>query len=403
MKSFNENWDGIYRKAKQVEVNEENLNIGTYGFRIDRDSGKFVLYQLSYSQGSVRFPDGRKGTVIGRYATRDEAIAAAKRQAGVKEEVEQIDEVRRATKDADVGKRVFIPKSPAAERRYKEEDSKKPGEIWITKPDSFGQTRVGAKNLDGVVRYFRSGMEPTAKEWAKKREIGKKVPFFKDDPYREEVEVAEQFKAGDKVKVPHKGKMVSGKIVRYDDGGTDKARQHGGGYVVDVGEPASVLVPKQKVQKEEMTESSNLRTDLTNPKGKAVVNAKGKVIAVYRTERAARKHAETGKPVKEETELDEGLFNIRTEYNTFTKLDEFSKNMKVASIGMGKKEAQMYIRQVANSLMIASNQQKEFFRGLIGMLEYLHMDVGNPSSKTDNVKIMNRLQIIISELKKYQK
>ena len=131
-------------------VNEENLNIGTNGFRIDRDGGKFVLYQLSYSQGSVRFPDGRKGTVIGRYATRDEAIAAAKRNAGVKEEVE----------------------------------------------------------------------------------------------------VAEQFKAGDKVKVPHKGKMVSGKIVRYDDGGTDKARQHGGGYVVDVGEPASVLVPKQKVQKE---------------------------------------------------------------------------------------------------------------------------------------------------------
>lgn len=64
-------------------------------------------------------------------------------------------------------------------------------------------------------------------------------------------------KAGDKVKVPHKGKMVSGKIVRYDDGGTDKARQHGGGYVVDVGEPASILVPKQKVQKEEVEIAEN--------------------------------------------------------------------------------------------------------------------------------------------------
>ena len=64
-------------------------------------------------------------------------------------------------------------------------------------------------------------------------------------------------KAGDKVKVPHKGKMVSGKIVRYDDGGTDKARQHGGGYVVDVGEPASILVPKQKVQKEEAEIAEN--------------------------------------------------------------------------------------------------------------------------------------------------
>lgn len=66
-----------------------------------------------------------------------------------------------------------------------------------------------------------------------------------------EIEVSEQFKAGDKVKVPHKGKMVSGKIVRFDGGGTGKAQQHGGGYVVDVGEPASILVPKQKVQKEE--------------------------------------------------------------------------------------------------------------------------------------------------------
>lgn len=59
-------------------------------------------------------------------------------------------------------------------------------------------------------------------------------------------------KAGDKVRVPHKGKMVSGKIVRFDSGGTDKARQHGGGYVVDVGEPASILVPKQNVRKEEV-------------------------------------------------------------------------------------------------------------------------------------------------------
>lgn len=61
--------------------------------------------------------------------------------------------------------------------------------------------------------------------------------------------VTEAYKAGDTVKVPHKGKMVQGKIVRYDDGGTNKARQSGGGYVVDVGEPASILVPANKVVK----------------------------------------------------------------------------------------------------------------------------------------------------------
>lgn len=68
----------------------------------------------------------------------------------------------------------------------------------------------------------------------------------------EDVQIAEAFKDGDKVKVPHKGKMVSGRIIRYDDGGTSKAQQHGGGYVVDVGEPASIFVTKEKIQKEEV-------------------------------------------------------------------------------------------------------------------------------------------------------
>ena len=69
----------------------------------------------------------------------------------------------------------------------------------------------------------------------------------------DEVIQINELSAGDTVKVPHKGKMVKGKIVRYDDGGTDKARQSGGGYVVDVGEPASILVPKHKVVKEAIT------------------------------------------------------------------------------------------------------------------------------------------------------
>jgi hypothetical protein len=97
----------------------------------------------------------------------------------------------------------------------------------------------------------------------------------------EEIEVSEQFKAGDKVKVPHKGKMVSGKIVRFDDGGTSKAQQHGGGYVVDVGEPASILVPKQKVQKEE-TEVAEAKAPFPKPfkKGEMlwVPNRSGKMV-----------------------------------------------------------------------------------------------------------------------------
>jgi hypothetical protein len=52
------------------------------------------------------------------------------------------------------------------------------------------------------------------------------------------------------VKVPHKGKMVRGKIVRHDNGGSGKAQQHGGGYVVDVGEHGSITVPSHKVVRE---------------------------------------------------------------------------------------------------------------------------------------------------------
>jgi hypothetical protein len=128
---------------------------------------------------------------------------------------------------------------------------------------------------------------------------------------KEEVEVAEQFKAGDKVKVPHKGKMVSGKIVRYDDGGTDKARQHGGGYVVDVGEPASVLVPKQKVQKEEAEIEEAKVKYLTGPGKKdskriiGIYTMSGKWVKDMNSEReaAAFVNKSWGESVEEEEDM----------------------------------------------------------------------------------------------------
>jgi hypothetical protein len=240
---------------EEVEVNEENLNIGTYGFRLDRDSGKFVLYQLSYSQGSVRFPDGRKGTVIGRYATRDEAIAAAKRNAGVKEEVENVEEgvrmmagAEKMVKDDPIGGSSMVSSLRAAKKSL---EGKPTGSVLVVtkekSPESMSIKVYAPSDFASLTKGLTK--KPEAKVGSKGSWSGGEVTVV---AIKEEVEVAEQFKAGDKVKVPHKGKMVSGKIVRYDDGGTDKARQHGGGYVVDVGEPASVLVPKQKVQKEEV-------------------------------------------------------------------------------------------------------------------------------------------------------
>jgi len=82
---------------------------------------------------------------------------------------------------------------------------------------------------------------------------GGKIVKGKRKPVKEEVEpIEEMHKAGDSVKVPHKGKMVKGKIVRHDSGGSGKAQQHGGGYVVDVGEYGSITVPHHKIVKEEL-------------------------------------------------------------------------------------------------------------------------------------------------------
>jgi hypothetical protein len=53
---------------------------------------------------------------------------------------------------------------------------------------------------------------------------------------------------------------------------------------------------------EAKTGDIGLRTDLHHPKGKAVLDKSGKVVAVYKTEKAARQHAMTGKPVKEDVE-----------------------------------------------------------------------------------------------------
>lgn len=69
---------------------------------------------------------------------------------------------------------------------------------------------------------------------------------------------------GTKVKVPHKGKMVSGKIIRHDSG--DK---HGSPfYVVDVGEYESSKVPAHKVHQEEEAKDPMLSNPLQHKGGK---------------------------------------------------------------------------------------------------------------------------------------
>jgi hypothetical protein len=74
--------------GESVEMSEA-VNFGTNAYEIQKSGSNWEVWKLSYSQGSVRFPDGRKGTKLrGDFKSRDEAMAYAKKDAGVKESVE---------------------------------------------------------------------------------------------------------------------------------------------------------------------------------------------------------------------------------------------------------------------------------------------------------------------------
>jgi len=59
----------------------------------------------------------------------------------------------------------------------------------------------------------------------------------------------EILKKGDAVTVPYKGKMVKGKVIRYDKGGPEDPF-----YVVDVGENESPKIPAHKIKEEYIKE-----------------------------------------------------------------------------------------------------------------------------------------------------
>ena len=64
------------------------------------------------------------------------------------------------------------------------------------------------------------------------------------DSLRKDIRSQYPYKKGTTVTVPHKGKLVNGKIVRYDAGGGG----YSPAYVVDIGEYESIMVPPNKVR-----------------------------------------------------------------------------------------------------------------------------------------------------------
>ena len=121
---------------------------------------------------------------------------------------------------------------------------------------SHKKAKAAEKRLDKTERKVNALLAQDRKEQDSPRTYGRGGKVVKRGSRAEVKEGAEQIeemhKVGDTVKVPHKGKMVKGKIVRHDKGGSGKAAQHGGGYVVDVGEYSSITVPHHKIVKEEL-------------------------------------------------------------------------------------------------------------------------------------------------------
>jgi hypothetical protein len=79
------------------------------------------------------------------------------------------------------------------------------------------------------------------------------------DSLRKDIKSQYPYKKGTTVTVPHKGKLVNGKIVRYEAGGGG----YSPAYVVDIGEYESIMVQPNKVRRG-ATESLGTTGAMTN-------------------------------------------------------------------------------------------------------------------------------------------
>jgi hypothetical protein len=244
------------KKKEFVEDGEDEVEEG-----FAQPTEKELMLSIKWLESIMKDPAKAKKSGMSMQDIKDN-IAAAKdmlafgKKHGSKMKNEEVEEAYAHPDEKVLGRFYEKTGKQAFEYRISQDSWGKshgyPHEVCVSRKDYKGKGDWRAANVKGTVCYIVTdegeGGKPVVEKWT----ITKHIKYVKAEGFEADVEVTEQFKAGDRVKVPHKGKMVSGKIVRFDGGGTSKAQQHGGGYVVDVGEPASITVPKQKVQKEEV-------------------------------------------------------------------------------------------------------------------------------------------------------
>ena len=225
-----------------------------------------------------------RGNVIAGQAQRAAARLAAKVKYGMKEEVEELDEAFPTVADgekslkAKEGKTTHgkITKTKTGVKHERDYDDQPEPEV------KRGRGRPKKRLSEMRQEYFNYFEEEVDNETFTKELEDQKAKFDGKKKgadvakpavqavKQEEVELDEEIHSpGTKVRVPHKGKMVSGKVVRHDKG----SGGYSPAYVVDVGEYESKIVPSHKVQKEEVEQIDEISKEtagkyLTAPQGK---------------------------------------------------------------------------------------------------------------------------------------
>lgn len=381
-------------KKEEVEQVNEAFSIGTKSYEIQRDQfskkEEYVLYRLSYGTGSVRFSDGRRGTPIGNYKSKQEAMAAAKKDAGVKEEVEQVDEavknyvcfynrkqivvqasssyeaqqkagaafkvppkkqymiavkLAEATHFPEEVEEAYAPSSvdlKSIAGAFTEKSGKKrfeyrmsqdswgkshglPHEVWVSENKGGKGGMLRAANVKGTVCIIATDEGADGKPVLDKWAITNHVKYVKAEGL--DLDSLEELQLLGEEKIPKQAldmlridwskiKNVNPESPNYkkvvmllDRLPPDMLKQLVDAKIPFISGLAANRMRKPKKEEVEVAEAKDggLMTNLTHPKGKAVVTKSGKVVAIYRTERAARKHAMTGKPVKEDVEMTEAV------------------------------------------------------------------------------------------------
>ena len=166
------------------------------------------------------------------------------------------------------------------------------------------------------------------------------------------VELDEVLKPGTKVKVPHKGKMVKGKIVRYDKG----SRAEGPFYVVDVGEYESPKIPAHKIDEEAELDEAKPEYQVKYAKSKSgpikvtkfmTLDQAKEFLAKVKKDGMNGIISKGGKPVKEEAEINEGaMYSIKNtktgQTYSISKYKDDKKLDKIRKAGGDHKYAAQY-------------------------------------------------------------